>query len=148
MSDVWIVDFGSQYTQLITRKARELGYSSVIITVDDAFEKIDKGETPLAFILSGGPHSVFEDKTDYTKIFKAGRPLLGICYGMQLIGQYHNGVVEKGEVGDKGEKGEIGEQGPVGERGERGEKGIRGRRGDVGPKWCEVNPDECNCKKK
>ncbi|MBC76315.1 MAG: glutamine-hydrolyzing GMP synthase [Halobacteriovoraceae bacterium] len=102
MSDVWIVDFGSQYTQLITRKARELGYSSVIITVDDAFEKIDKGETPLAFILSGGPHSVFEDETDYSKIFKAGRPLLGICYGMQLVGQYHNGTVEKGEVGEYG----------------------------------------------
>lgn len=102
MSDVWIVDFGSQYTQLITRKARELGYSSVIITVDDAFEKLDKGETPLAFILSGGPHSVFEDSTDYSKIIESGRPLLGICYGMQLLGQYFEGKVEKGEVGEYG----------------------------------------------
>ncbi len=102
MSDVWIVDFGSQYTQLITRKARELGYSSVIITVDDAFEKIDKGESPLAFILSGGPHSVFDDTTDYSKIIEAERPLLGICYGMQLLGQYFEGKVEKGEVGEYG----------------------------------------------
>lgn len=102
MSDVWIIDFGSQYTQLITRKARELGYSSVIITVDEAFEKIQANEKPLAFILSGGPHSVFEDETDYSSIFNAGRPLLGICYGMQLVGQYFKGKVEKGEVGEYG----------------------------------------------
>lgn len=102
MSDVWIIDFGSQYTQLITRKAREVGYSSVIITVDEAFERIDKGEQPLAFILSGGPHSVFEDETDYSPIFNSKRPLLGICYGMQLVGQYFKGKVEKGEVGEYG----------------------------------------------
>ncbi|MEX0798489.1 MAG: glutamine-hydrolyzing GMP synthase, partial [Bacteriovoracaceae bacterium] len=102
MSDVWIVDFGSQYTQLITRKARELGYSSLIVTVDEAFGRLKRQEKPLAFILSGGPHSVFDDETDYGLIFESGRPLLGICYGMQLVGQYYKGKVEKGEVGEYG----------------------------------------------
>lgn len=102
VSDVWIVDFGSQYTQLITRKARELGYKSVILTVDDVFEKLSNEEAPLALILSGGPHSVFDDKTDYSPLFEAQRPILGICYGMQLIGQYFEGKVEAGTVGEYG----------------------------------------------
>ncbi len=69
MQDIWIIDFGSQYTQLITRKSRELGYSSVIITYDDCVEKIKAGEKPRAFILSGGPQSIFEDDSDYQLIF-------------------------------------------------------------------------------
>lgn len=102
MSDVWIVDFGSQYTQLITRKAREIGYSSIIKTVDMVFEDIRHGQRPLAFILSGGPQSVFEDETDYSPIFDLNLPVLGICYGMQLISQYFNGKVERGEKGEYG----------------------------------------------
>jgi GMP synthase (glutamine-hydrolysing) len=100
--NIWIVDFGSQYTQLITRKSRELGYSSIIVTVDDAFEKIDLGCRPKAIILSGGPQSVFEDETDYSKIFDLKIPVLGICYGMQIIGQYFGGKVEKGHIGEYG----------------------------------------------
>jgi GMP synthase (glutamine-hydrolysing) len=102
MSDVWIVDFGSQYTQLITRKARELGYSSFIITYEDAVSKIQKQELPLAFILSGGPQSVFEDQSDYSIIFNTKKPVLGICYGMQIIGQYFGGTVERGHQGEYG----------------------------------------------
>ena len=66
---ILILDFGSQYTQLITRKSRELGYSSEIMTLGDCFKKLGKGELPVAFILSGGPNSIFEDTTDYSKIF-------------------------------------------------------------------------------
>ena len=102
MSDTWIVDFGSQYTQLITRKARELGYSSVIITVDECIKKLTNGESPNAFILSGGPNSIFEDKTDYRKIFEMKKPILGICYGMQLISNYFGGEVERGIQGEYG----------------------------------------------
>lgn len=102
MSDIWIVDFGSQYTQLITRRSRELGYSSFILTYDETIKKLNDGEEPLAFILSGGPHSVFEDTDDYTKIMESKRPILGICYGMQLIGQYFGGVVERGVKGEYG----------------------------------------------
>lgn len=101
-SSIWIVDFGSQYTQLITRKFRELGFTSEIITVEDALEKL-KNEKPKALVLSGGPQSVFEDTTDYSPFFKDEKlPILGICYGMQILGQYFNGTVEKGIQGEYG----------------------------------------------
>ncbi|HXH74307.1 MAG TPA: glutamine-hydrolyzing GMP synthase [Bacteriovoracaceae bacterium] len=101
-SAVWIVDFGSQYTQLITRKFRELGFTSEIITLEDGLERI-KTESPKALVLSGGPQSVFEDKTDYTPFFEnKNLPILGICYGMQIIGQYFGGKVEKGVQGEYG----------------------------------------------
>ena len=68
---IWIVDFGSQYTQLITRKTRELGFSSEIISLDDCHAKFSRGELPECLILSGGPQSVFEDPFDYSFIFPA-----------------------------------------------------------------------------
>ncbi|MBT4793046.1 MAG: glutamine-hydrolyzing GMP synthase [Halobacteriovoraceae bacterium] len=102
MKNVWIIDFGSQYTQLITRKSRELGYSSEIMTLGDCFKKLGKGELPVAFILSGGPNSIFEDTTDYSKIFDLNLPLLGICYGMQLVSNHFDGVVERGMQGEYG----------------------------------------------
>jgi GMP synthase (glutamine-hydrolysing) len=100
---IWIVDFGSQYTQLITRKMRELGYASEIITLDDAIERFKKNLRPSALVLSGGPQSVFEDKTDYSIFFMdSALPILGVCYGMQIMGQFFGGVVEKGVVGEYG----------------------------------------------
>lgn len=100
---VWIVDFGSQYTQLITRKMRELGYASEIMTSEEALERISGGKKPRAWVLSGGPQSVFEDKTDYAPFFKdPSIPLLGVCYGMQIIGQFFGGKVEKGVQGEYG----------------------------------------------
>jgi GMP synthase (glutamine-hydrolysing) len=101
-SSVWIVDFGSQYTQLITRKFRELGHTSEIMTLEDAFDRLHD-EVPDALVLSGGPQSVFEDKTDYSPFFgKTNLPILGICYGMQILGQYFGGSVEKGIQGEYG----------------------------------------------
>ena len=101
-SSVWIVDFGSQYTQLITRKFRELGFTSEIMTLEDAFLKLES-EEPKALVLSGGPQSVFEDESDYSPFFnKPNLPILGICYGMQILGQYFGGKVEKGVQGEYG----------------------------------------------
>jgi GMP synthase (glutamine-hydrolysing) len=101
-SSVWIVDFGSQYTQLITRKFRELGFTSEIMTVEDAFDRL-KESSPKAIVLSGGPQSVFEDTTDYSSFFAdKDLPILGICYGMQILGQYFGGKVEKGIQGEYG----------------------------------------------
>ncbi len=101
---VWIADFGSQYTQLITRKTRELGYSSEIMTVERVKELLLSGKIPSALILSGGPQSIFEDKTDYTFLFKnEALPILGICYGMQLIGHHFGGSVVKGFIGEYGD---------------------------------------------
>lgn len=101
-SSIWIVDFGSQYTQLITRKFRELGYTSEIITVEDGIERL-KTTKPKAIVLSGGPQSVFEDQTDYSPFFAdKNLPVLGVCYGMQILGQFFGGVVEKGVQGEYG----------------------------------------------
>lgn len=102
MSAIWIIDFGSQYTQLITRKTRELDFHSVILTVEDAKEKLLAGQKPMAIILSGGPQSVFEDTEDYTPFFQLEIPILGICYGMQLMAKYYGGTVEKGTIGEYG----------------------------------------------
>ena len=101
-SAVWIVDFGSQYTQLITRKFRELGFTSEVITVEETIERL-KTKKPKALVLSGGPQSVFEDKTDYSSLFNdESLPVLGICYGMQILGQFFGGRVEKGVQGEYG----------------------------------------------
>ena len=101
-SSIWIIDFGSQYTQLITRKFRELGFTSELMTVEDGLAKL-KSEKPQAIVLSGGPQSVFEDKTDYSPFFSDEKlPVLGICYGMQIMGQYFGGKVEKGVQGEYG----------------------------------------------
>lgn len=101
---IWIVDFGSQYTQLITRKTRELGYSAELMTLDQCRENFLSEKLPKCLILSGGPQSVFEDQNDYSFIFeKTNLPILGICYGMQLMGKYFGGVVEKGIIGEYGE---------------------------------------------
>lgn len=101
-SSVWIVDFGSQYTMLITRKFRELGFTSEIITLEEGLERI-KTTKPKALVLSGGPQSVFEDTTDYSPFFADEKlPVLGICYGMQIMGQFFKGKVEKGVQGEYG----------------------------------------------
>ena len=101
-SAIWIIDFGSQYTQLITRKFRELGYTSEIITLEDGIERL-KTHKPKAIVLSGGPQSVFEDTTDYSPFLTdINLPVLGICYGMQILGQFFGGKVEKGVQGEYG----------------------------------------------
>ena len=101
-SSIWIIDFGSQYTQLITRKFRELGHTSEIMTVEDGLERLKK-QKPKALVLSGGPQSVFEDTTDYSPFLNQNDfPVLGVCYGMQILGQFYGGKVEKGVQGEYG----------------------------------------------
>lgn len=100
---IWIIDFGSQYTQLITRKSRELGYSSEIITLKESRKRIEAGERPKAFVLSGGPMSIADDKNDYNFLIGLDDiPTLGICYGMQLMARHWGGTVEKGVQGEYG----------------------------------------------
>ena len=67
---VWIVDFGSQYTQLITRRSREIGHSSEIITYNTLVKRWKNSERPQALVLSGGPQSIFKDNRDYNFIFE------------------------------------------------------------------------------
>jgi GMP synthase (glutamine-hydrolysing) len=89
-----VLDFGSQYTQLIARRVRELGVYSEIHPFNYSIEKI-KDQRPVGIILSGGPSSVYETsapKPDH-KIFSLGIPILGICYGLQLFADRMNGKV-------------------------------------------------------
>lgn len=86
MDKVLILDFGSQYTQLIARKIRELGVYSEIVPFSLSLSKIKK-ERPAAIILSGGPQSVYEKGAPIPSegIFQLGVPVMGICYGLQVM---------------------------------------------------------------
>ncbi|MDQ7815485.1 MAG: glutamine-hydrolyzing GMP synthase [Melioribacteraceae bacterium] len=92
---ILILDFGSQYTQLIARRVRESKVYSEIHSHNYPIEKI-KDEKPSGIILSGGPMSVYDqDAPDIAKeIFELGIPVLGLCYGLQLIALHHSGKVE------------------------------------------------------
>lgn len=89
-----ILDFGSQYTQLIARRVREQGVYAEVFPCDAAQEKVDT-QHPRGYILSGGPNSIYEEGApqmpDY--VLKTGLPVLGICYGMQAITHALGGVV-------------------------------------------------------
>jgi|TARA_R110002050_G_scaffold283920_2_gene432868 GMP synthase (glutamine-hydrolysing) len=89
-----VLDFGSQYTQIIARKLREAGVYSEIVPYSESIEDI-KARTPKGIILSGGPASVYAKDSYHPdkEIFELGLPILGICYGMQLISQYFGGSV-------------------------------------------------------
>ncbi len=96
MSDtVLIIDFGSQVTQLIARRIREFGVYSEVKNPDISINEIKK-INPKAIIFSGGPNSVYEDGAPAIdkKVFDLGLPILGICYGQQLICHLLGGKVE------------------------------------------------------
>ena len=90
-----VLDYGSQYNQLITRRIREFGVFSELLSHRITAEEV-KAMNPKGIILSGGPNSVY-DKGAFSidpKIFELGIPILGICYGMQLITYNLGGKVE------------------------------------------------------
>ncbi len=93
-----VLDFGSQLTQLIARRLRELNVYSEMFSYDVSIEKL-RAMNPKGIILSGGPSSVHDDGAPLRRIDELQEiaPLLGICYGMQLIAQDLGGVVEKEE---------------------------------------------------
>ena len=93
-----ILDFGSQYTQLIARRIREQQVYSEIVRYDITADQL-RERHPAGIILSGGPNSVFEGDTPQCDpaIFNLGIPVLGICYGMQLTAQTFGGTVKPGD---------------------------------------------------
>tara|TARA_B100001093_G_scaffold303975_1_gene289879 strand:- start:489 stop:2039 length:1551 start_codon:yes stop_codon:yes gene_type:complete len=100
---VIILDFGSQYTQLIARRIRENYVFSEVLSCDASMEKIEQ-KNPKAIILSGGPSSVFSnDAPKFDKsILDISIPILGICYGLHLLVHHSGGKVDstgKGEYG-------------------------------------------------
>src|SRR5699024_5970670 len=93
---VIILDFGSPYNQMLTRKIRQLGVYSELISNKISAEKIKQMNTK-TIILSGGTHYI-NDENKYRPddaIFSLGIPILGICYGMQVIIDKYGGKVEK-----------------------------------------------------
>ena len=98
-----ILDYGSQYTQLIARRIREQQVYSEILPFDTTAEKL-RANMPKGVILSGGPNSVFERGAPGIDpaIFDLGVPVLGVCYGMQLMSQSLGGRVEPGESREYG----------------------------------------------
>ncbi|MCD4846727.1 MAG: glutamine-hydrolyzing GMP synthase [Candidatus Aegiribacteria sp.] len=94
---VAILDFGSQYNQLIARRVREMGVYCELIPGNAPFSRVMKMH-PEALILSGGPSSVYDDDSPHPdpELFRTALPVLGICYGMQLLALHENGRVEGG----------------------------------------------------
>ncbi|MFR7835558.1 MAG: glutamine amidotransferase-related protein, partial [Ezakiella sp.] len=95
---VIILDFKGQYSQLIARRVRDLGVFSKILPGDSSIDEI-KNEKPEAIILTGGPDSVYEKDAIHPdeKLFEIGVPILGICYGAQLMSYMLGGNVQKAD---------------------------------------------------
>jgi len=98
---ILVVDFGAQYAHLIARRVRQLGVYSEIVLPETSLEKLKDCS---GIILSGGPSSVYEEGVPRVsqKIFELGKPVLGLCYGHQLMSFLLEGKVEQGQVKEFG----------------------------------------------
>lgn len=98
-----ILDFGSQYTQIIARKIREIGVFAEIYPFNITKEAL-LSLNPSGIVLSGGPNSVYAENAPhpFPEIFDLGIPILGICYGLQLIAYLNNGSVDKSAAREYG----------------------------------------------
>lgn len=99
--EIAILDFGSQYTHLIARRVRELGVISHIYPSDIPAKELNNA---MGIILSGGPKSTLSsDRLELDKnIFNLGKPILGLCYGHQMIATHFGGEVSSGEAREYG----------------------------------------------
>ena len=100
---ILILDFGSQYTHLIARRIREANVYCEIVSHDTKYNFTNDHEVK-GIILSGGPNSVYDKGAPLLPewVIKQNIPILGICYGMQLIAHYFGGIVAKGYTKEYG----------------------------------------------
>ncbi|MBF7096645.1 glutamine-hydrolyzing GMP synthase [Alkalibacter mobilis] len=100
-----VLDFGGQYNQLIARRVREENVFCEILPYSASIERI-KGKNPKGIIFTGGPSSVYGEKAPKCdpEIFELGIPVLGICYGAQLMSNMLGGVVAKPDIREYGKK--------------------------------------------
>jgi GMP synthase (glutamine-hydrolysing) len=100
---VVVLDYGGQYSQLIARRVRECGVFSTLLPYHVGPEEVAR-LNPIGLILSGGPASVYDDGAPSLdpRLLELGIPVLGICYGMQLVAHDLGGTVESAEVGEYG----------------------------------------------
>src|ERR671925_1562088 len=101
--EVLVLDFGGQYSQLIARRIRECGVFSELLPHDVDIERI-RERGPKGLVLSGGPASVYADGAPALRkeLLELGIPVLGICYGMQLMVHELGGRVEAAPAGEFG----------------------------------------------
>jgi GMP synthase (glutamine-hydrolysing) len=101
--EVVVLDFGGQYSQLIARRVRDCGVFSELLPHHVGLEEIRR-RRPKGVILSGGPASVYEEGAPPLdpELLELGVPVLGICYGMQLLALALDGQIERAEVGEFG----------------------------------------------
>lgn len=99
-----VLDYGSQYNQLIARRIRELGVYSELVSHKVTVDKLKKIENLKGIVLSGGPNSVYDDGSFGIDegIFEMGLPILGICYGMQLMTHKLGGKIMPSNVREYG----------------------------------------------
>src|SRR5690606_29649296 len=104
MEKLAVVDFGGQYTHLIARRIRQLGVYSEVVPSDVKAEDLAKIEGLKGIILSGGPSSVYEPGAPAcdAALFTLGLPVLGLCYGHQLMARTLGGEVSRGLVHEFG----------------------------------------------
>ncbi len=100
---VLILDFGGQYNQLIARRVRELSVFCDLVPCDMSYEKIVE-YNPIGIIFTGGPNSVYEEGSPRIdkRVFELGIPVLGICYGCQLMAYTLGGTVEHAQTSEYG----------------------------------------------
>jgi len=103
LEEVLVLDFGGQYSQLIARRIRECGVFSELLPHDTSIEEI-RDRAPRGLVLSGGPASVYAEGAPALRreLLELGIPVLGICYGMQLMVHELGGKVEQAPAGEFG----------------------------------------------